>query len=135
MGMSTYLEQHLLDLVFGAQAFTAPATVYVALSTTVVTNSAAPTEPSGSAYARVAVTNNLTNWPAATGNTPATKSNGTAITFPTATGAWGTATYFAIYDASTSGNLLGFGVLTTSQTIGNGDTASFAPGALVCTQN
>jgi hypothetical protein len=60
--------------------------------------------------------------------------NNIAITFPTATGSWGTVTYFGIYDASTAGNLVGYGALTSSQTISSG-APSFAVGALTVTNN
>lgn len=123
-----YLENELLDHVFGGGDYTRPATVYIALSTTTITDAGGNmTEPSGGAYARAAVTNNATNWPAASGGA---KSNGTAITFATATASWGTVIDFAIMDASTSGNMLGYGTLTASKTIDNGDTASFAIGYL-----
>ena len=128
-----YLENKLLDLVFGATAFSAPATLYVGLSTTTITDAGGNiTEPSGNAYARVAVTNNTTNWPAASAGS---KSNGTAITFAQATGSWGTITDFFIADAAAAGNIIAYGVLTASKAIGNGDTASFAIGDIVITLN
>ena len=129
MGSFTdFLELELLDHVFGAAAYTAPATLYVALSTTTITDAGGNmTEPSGNAYARVAVTNNATNWPAAAAGA---KANGTAITFPTATGSWGTIIDFAIMDAATAGNMLGYGTLTTAKAVTTGDTPSFAIGDL-----
>lgn len=138
MPFTNYLDQKLVELVFGDTAYTIPATLYVGLSTTTPTQAGASfTEPSGSGYARVAVTNSTTNFVAA-GTQPSTGyevENGTAITFPAATGSWGTVTYFGIFDASTSGNLLAFGALTASQTISSGDTASFAADALTITLN
>lgn len=133
---SDYLEKKILDLVLGAVAFTAPGTVYVALSTAAYTDSAtgaSMTEVSGGAYARVTVTNNATNWPAASGTNPTVKSNGTVISFPTATVAWGTITSFYIVDSGTlgAGNVLYGGDLTTPKVVGIGDTPSFAVGALV----
>lgn len=121
---------NVLDTRFGAVASTAPATYYVGLSTTVPTNTGTNvTEPAGNGYARVAVTNNTTNWPAAASRA---KSNGTQITFPTATGTgWGTVTHFVIYDAGTGGNFRAWGSLNTSQAIGGNSMASFAAGALV----
>jgi hypothetical protein len=128
-----YLELKLLDLVFGAVAFTAPTPIFVGLSTTTITDAGANiTEPSGNAYARVSVTNNATNWPAASAGS---KSNGVAFTFPAATGAWGTITDFFISDASSGGNILAYGVLTTAKAINNGDTASFAIGDITITLN
>lgn len=47
----------------------------------------------------------------ATGTAPSTITNNSVITFPTATGAWGTAIAFGLYDASTSGNLLNWDFL------------------------
>jgi hypothetical protein len=127
---SDYLEAALLNLVLGGAAWTAPATTYIALSTAAYSDAAtgaSMTEvtSSGTAYARVAVTNNTTNWPTATGTSPATKVNGAVFTFTTATGAWGTVTSFYIVDASSAGNVLYGGDLGTAKAIASGDTASF----------
>jgi len=126
---SNFLEDEILDHVFGAAAYTAPATVYVSLYTVTPTDaSASGTEVTGGSYARVAVTNNATNWPASSGGA---KANGTAITFPAPTASWGTVVAFAIYDAATVGNELAWGALTVNKTINNGDAApSFAIGDL-----
>lgn len=43
--------------------------------------------------------------------TPAQVANGAAITFPQATGTWGTVTSFALFDAVTSGNMLAWDYL------------------------
>lgn len=134
MAGSSYLEQHILDQIFGATAWTAPATLYVALSTGLAT--AAVSEPVGNGYARVASTNNTTNWPASSGSGPATKSNGTAITFASPTGAWGTIQSYAIYDAVTAGNLLVQANLSATISPVSGSAApSFAVGALQVTLN
>jgi hypothetical protein len=128
MPFTTYLDNALINEAFGAVGYTPATTLYVALSTTTPTTAGASiTEPSGNGYARVAVTNNTTNWPSASNGS---KSNGTAITFPAATGSWGTVTYFCIFDAATAGNCIGYGALNTAQTVSNGDTLSFAANAL-----
>jgi hypothetical protein len=124
---SDFLELELLDHVFGNAAYTAPATLYVSLFTATPSDTGGGTEATGGSYARVAVTNNATNWPAAAAGA---KANGTAITFPTASASWGVVTQFGIHDASTAGNLLVWGDLTASKTIDSGDTASFAVGEL-----
>ena len=133
---SDFLEKKILDVYFGATAYAAPATLYIALftdtNTTTQRDAGTVTEVSGGSYARVAVTNNTTNWPNASGTT-ATKASGAAFTFPTPTGSWGTVTAFGIYDASTSGNLLVWGDLTATQTISTGNTVSFASGAISIT--
>lgn len=90
---------------------------------------------SSTAYARVAVTNNSTNWPAATGTSPTTKTNGAAFTFPTATASWGTVQSFYICDASTAGNVLYGGDLTASKAIASGDTATFSSSAITVTED
>ena len=133
MSFSDYLELELLDHVFGAASYSAPATLYFGLSTATITDSTTGTtvtEPSGNAYARKSETNNSTLFPAASAGQ---KKNGTAITFAQATGSWGTITDFFIADAATLGNILAYGTLTTSKAIGNGDTASFAANDLTIT--
>ncbi len=130
MSFSNYLELKFLDLAWGAVAFTAPVTVYAALYTAAPSDSGGGTEATGGAYARVAITNNATNWPAAASGA---KSNGTVITFPTATANWGTVTHFGVFDAATAGNLLNWGALTTSQAVNTGATPSFAAAALSIT--
>lgn len=110
MGQTNYVKAKIADQLFGGTAYTPPATLYFALlgdtNTRVQRDAGTVTELSGSAYARVAVTNNTTNFPAATGTIPTTKSNGTAITWPTPTAGWAAVHAIGIYDASTSGNLL-----------------------------
>ncbi len=129
--LSDYAEKKLQDLVLGGVAFSAPQT-HVALFTVAPSDTGGGTEVTGGAYARVNVTNNATNWPAATGATAA-KSNGTVITFPTASAPWGTVVAFGILDAASAGNLLWWGTLTTNKVVGDGDTPSFAVGALSTT--
>lgn len=131
---SAYLRNVVLDEVLSGVAFTAPASVYIALSTaafSATSTGAAMTEVSGGGYTRVAVTANATNFPLASGGS---KSNGTSFTFPTATAGWGTVMSFYVVDAATAGNVLYGGDLSTSRTILTGDTASFAAGAMTFTE-
>ena len=135
-GKSQYLEKALLDHVFGKTTYTGPTTVYVGLLTAAPSDTGGGTEVSGGSYARAGLTNNTTNFPNATGGSPASKSNGAAITFPAPTANWGTITHFGIYDASSAGNLLYWAALTASKTVNNGDAApSFAIGALSITED
>jgi hypothetical protein len=134
-GFSDYLEKLVLDHLFGKTTYTAPSTVYIALATAAITDATTGstiTEPSGNNYSRLAVTNNTTNFPNALGTT-ATKSNGTAFTFATPSGSWGTVTDFAICDAASAGNILGSGTLITPKTIGASDPVSFSAGQLTIT--
>lgn len=133
---SLYLENKALDIILGSGGtpWTPPTTVYIALSTAAFTTSAtgsSMTEVAGGAYARVAVTNNATNWPAASAGA---KANGVIFTFPAATANWGTILSFYIVDASTGGNVLYGADLTTSRTINTGDTASFAVASITLTE-
>lgn len=127
MPRSMYLRTKDLDRVFGAIAYTSPATLYFAL--VVGDPSGAGVEVSGGSYARVGVTNNSTNFPAASGSPP-TKSNASAIVWTDPTGSWGTPTYWAIYDASTSGNLLRYGTITNPVAIATGSRVEIPAGEL-----
>lgn len=134
---SDYLENKILDHLLRATAFTAPATVYVALLTATPSDTGGGTEVSGSNYARVSVTSATTAWngthgttTGASSGTDGTVENAAVITFNTPSGSWGTVTHFAVYDAPTAGNLLFYAPLTVSKIIGSGDAVSFAAGAL-----
>lgn len=129
---SDFLELELLDHVLGNAAYTAPATVYIALYTVAPTDAGGGTEATGGSYARVAVTNNATNWPAASAGA---KSNGTEIAFPTATANWGTITAFGILDAAAAGNLLYWADLTVNKAVNSGDTAKFPVGDIDVTED
>jgi hypothetical protein len=131
-GKSDYLENKVLDLLLGAVSYTVPTTVYIGLYTVAPTDAGGGTEVSGGGYARVAVTNNTTNFPTASNGS---KSNGTTINFPTATADWGTVVAVGIFDASTAGNLLFWANLTTSKVVQNGDTAQFASGSLTFSED
>ena len=85
-----------LDKWFGATDFTPPATWYVGLL------DATETELTGGGYARVAVTNNTTNFPNAVSKQ---KSSGTAVVFPVATADWNEAIKVGFWTASTGGIL------------------------------
>lgn len=134
-GLTNYGETKVLDHLFGATTYTAPATWYIALYTTAPNQEtgASGVEVTGGSYARAAVTNNTTNFPNATAGDPSTKSNGTAITFATPSASWGTVVAYALCDASTAGNIVATNNLTTSKTINSGDSVSFPIGQLVFT--
>lgn len=136
---SNYLENKLVDFIFRGQAFTPSSTMYVGLLTAAPDDTGGGTEVSGGSYARVAVTCSLSNFAGTQGagttavssGTSGTTSNNSAITFPTPTATWGLVTHFAIYDASTGGNMLIYAALTQSKNVNNGDAApSFAASAL-----
>lgn len=126
-----YLSKKLLDLPVGGQAYSAPL-IYVGLWTSTVDDTATGStagEASYTGYTRVQVTNNLTNFPAATGTTTASKSNANAITFPTSTGGSSSVTYVGVCDASSGGNML-YWTDCTATTINSGDTPQIVSTAL-----
>ena len=125
--LSAYLENKIADHILGNTVFTTPGTVYLALFTAAPTESGGGTEVTGGSYARLAITNNSTNWPAASGGL---KSNGVALTLVTATATWGTVTHWALFDAASGGNMLFFGAVSPSKLIESGDSFSVAIGEL-----
>ena len=131
-GKYEYLSQTMLNFVFNGGSWSAPGHLYLALFTVAPTISTTGTEATGSGYARVTITSNTGNWPTISGSTT-TMASGAVFTFATATGNWSSSsnmTDAGLFDALTSGNLYYWGDLTTAKPVLNGDTASFASGAL-----
>ena len=155
---SDYLEDKLLDhtLNFGngsltvgtGRGYTPPATVYVALfadsgsgvaatlesntSGTDATSKFGYYEINNGSYARQSIT--FANAGAATTGT--ITSNQT-VSFPVATADYDSAgstgnvvTHLALMDASTDGNVLFFGALTTNKTVSSGDQFTISSGNL-----
>jgi hypothetical protein len=124
-------EVDILKLVTGQATTmvtsTPMATVPVKLYTVTPTDSTTGTEVVGGSYASV---DSKGKW-----GTPAAGSvaNNAIITFPTATADWGTVTGFAVCNAA--GTQTMWGALTTPKAVLNGDTPSFAIGALVLTED
>lgn len=129
---SNFLELEVLDHVLGGADYTRPATVYIALYTVTPSDTGGGTEVTGGSYARATVTNNATNWPAASAGS---KSNGTEISFTAATADWGTVVAFGIFDASSGGNLLYWGDITPNRSVPNGATAKFSIAGIVITED
>jgi len=129
-GLVDSKENQVLDELLG-NATLMPNPVYIGLMTSAPNDDGTGVvEPAGGAYARVSVANTVPEWPAASGGQ---KSNANTITFPTATGAWGTITHFGIFDAAGGGNLLAFGALNTPRTVIASDVFRFLTAALVMT--
>lgn len=98
-----------------------PTAWYLGLFTAAPGESGGGTELSGSGYARQSITFTVS------GNNA---SNNAAIEFPTASGSWGTITHVAVFDASTSGNMIAYASLTASKTIDTGDVLRVPAGDL-----
>ena len=126
-----YLENKVLNHVFGITSFSAPSNMYLGLSTSTISDAGTGiTEPSGNAYARVAIPNTTASWNTAT---TGSVSNKNILSFPEATGAWGTVTYSFVSDALTGGNILFYGTLNVEKEVTAGDTVTVKAGDLAIT--
>ena len=123
--MSDFLELEVLDHVLGTGAFTMLSSVQIGLSTGSFNDDNSGTELSGNGYARVAIT-----FAAASSGSAATNAT---VTFPTATGSWGSVSHWGIFNATTGGNLLIHGSFATPKTITSGDVLRINSGDLTVT--
>lgn len=130
-GKSDYLEAAVLDHLFGITPLSAPATVYAGLFTATPSDAGGGTEVSGGSYARVAVTNDNTEW-SRTGNVI---SNINALDFAAASALWGVVGWIGIFDTLTVGNLLFWAPLVSTRTVNISDQVGFAPGQLQFTED
>ncbi len=127
MSYSNFLEQAILDHLFGLATWTAPAALWVGLSTADPGDDATGlAEPVGNNYGRVQVDPGSTNWL----RTASTVDNKGIISFLEASGSWGTITHVCLFDAETTGNLLTSFALSAPKAVASGDTPRFAIGAL-----
>jgi len=128
MSITYYQSNRILDKDFGNTAYTTPSTLYFGLSTTSIgDDGTGETEPSGGAYARIALTNNKINWDTAASGS---LTNLTVVQFVESTASWGTITHVFISDAITSGNMLYFGALSPSRQVQINTVVYFAVGAI-----
>lgn len=127
--MSDYLEVELRKHLFRTGSMTKPAALWISLHTADPTDAANGAESAYGGYARVQRDPLDANWTAASA-TDGNTDNAAAITFPLCSSGTSTVTHFGIWDASTSGNMITYGILTVSQVIATGVTPSFAIGAL-----
>ena len=140
--MSDFLEDELVKHIFRTGSFTKPTVLAFALLTTAAVDGDTGTFTSGTgvevtnanAYARQDRPPLDANWTATAGGDGETD-NAAAITYPQATGSWGTVAAAAICSSTThdSGDMYLHGTVTTSKAIDNGDTAEFATGAVTVT--
>jgi hypothetical protein len=123
-----HTESLVLNWLFTTNTATRPTAWYVGLFTAAPGETGGGTEVSGNAYARKA-TGTIT-----VSGTATTATNSAAIEFdPASGGNWGTITHAAIFDASTSGNMLAYAELTTARTINDGDVFRVPASSLTIT--
>lgn len=135
---TAYLSKAILDHVLGRTTYTAPATLYVVLSTAAfdpLATGSACNEVAGGAYARVASTNNTTEWPNASSAAPSIKANANDLVFPTATADWGTPLAAYLADASSSGNLLYGADIPSSSDVAIGDIFKIFAGTFIFSED
>jgi hypothetical protein len=127
MPMTNYTQNQLASHTLGGGTWAKPAAMYVALFTSAIAPGGTGTEVSGGSYARVALTQNDAQYNKVVGSTT-TWSNINPITFPTPTGTWGSISYYALFDASTGGNMIAYEALPSAVTIdATTPPPSFAP--------
>lgn len=142
LGKSSYLEEIYLDWRFALGAFASAdafkdllsiSDQYVALFKGDPEDGGI--EVSGGSYARVAMGWGASNWT----RTDSVVVNDNEIDFPTPTADWATigdeVTHIAVFDASTSGNMLESAELDVPRVIENGDPVSFIAGQLQFTED
>lgn len=118
--LTDFLENKLLDHFLGTTAYTMPNPVYVALFTVAPSDAGGGTEVTGGSYARQTAT-----FTAASGGATSNDTNIDFTGMPAAT-----TVAIALFDASTSGNMLVHGTLTTNKQTDAGDTLRIATGDL-----
>ena len=135
-----YLQPLLLQAIFGGGAaqsqFTGNATLYMGVSTAAFPTTDAllkSGEPTATgSYARIVITNNATNFPAASGSNPATSKLHVAFSFAVSTAAWSTggtplqSWFFADAPTLGAGNVHWSGACVPATDIVNGAGVTFS---------
>ena len=137
MPTANYLENALMNHTFRSTTFTKPSTIAIALCTAAPADTddgSSITEVANSnAYARVDLGAPAdADWSDPSAGTIGEITNAAAITFPQASGSWGTVTHIAVLDSTThgAGNLLWYQALAVSQAISSGQQFALAIGDL-----
>ena len=125
---SNYLEQQLLGVTLLGSSFSAPATPFLSLGTTLASDGDFFTEVlSGLGYTRQAV-----DFSEPTSLNDSTVVSSANVTYAAATTPWGIATHFAIFDALAigGGNMLYYGLLDSPRDVQTNDVLEFTAGSL-----
>jgi hypothetical protein len=131
-GFTRYAQKKVLDHALGIAAWTMPAGVYLALFTADPTEDGLQTNEVGSGigYSRQALTANMAATVLATGQAV----NSNIILFgPAATSPWTLISHWGTIDASSAGNMIQFGPLSTSFTVNVGESLPIDVASLVLT--
>ena len=131
MSASDYLEQEILDHIFGKGTYAVP-TIYVALCTASIDESddgSDITEANYTGYARKSTS--ASDW----SRTDSVMENANAITFDECTAGSSTVSHVALVDAQTTGtgNVLFYAQLTSNLSVSDGIEPYFAAGDIQVT--
>lgn len=116
---SNYMEDQITAWINGTTFAAAPTNTFVQLYSQDPTDAGSST---GALYTRVSYA--ASGWTRGTAGA-GTLSNTNAITMQSSAGSAATASHFAVFDASTSGNMLFYGALSASKSIAVGDEVKF----------
>jgi len=142
--MSNYLENKLIDHIFRSTPYNKPTVIAIALCTAAPddasTGATIPEVANSGSYARQILYPGDINWSSSQGDNLGASSgssgittNSTVVTFPMATGDWGTISHIAILDEATygAGNVLFWGDLTPNRIVSKGSTFQFAVNQII----
>lgn len=136
-GMSNYLKDLALNLLFRDGSYTQPGTLYVALFSTLPNDAGSGgVELSGTGYARIGVATTNAAWSAPAAGTGSQRviDNAAIVDFGTAGSNWAPAgtecVGFGLFDAVTAGNYFGGNLFATAKVIQSGDPVRFPIGSL-----
>lgn len=125
-GYSDYLDAAVLNHLFRNTALTSPTNVYLSLHSASPGTTGANELAASNGYSR-----NACAWDAPTSNEQV--ANSSSEVFTASGGDWSAATHWGVFDASTSGNFYFGFALSASKTIADGESGTFAAGALTVT--
>ena len=121
--LSNYSANEILDHMFNNASWTSPTNTYLALFTSNPAADASGDELSGGSYARQELSFAVSSGQTVTSNA--------AIAFTDMPSTGGSpVTHWAVFDASTSGNMLAYGALPSSIAANSGDEVSIDSGAI-----
>ena len=123
---ANYYEEKIIGHMLCGESFTPPSTFYAALFTANPGEAGGGTEATGGDYARQSCTFTRSG---------SVASNAALIEFPTSTADRSAITAVGFFDASTSGNMIAYKVLSTSKTYNTGQKLQIAIGSLTVTED
>ncbi len=129
-GFSRFLEEKVLDHVFGHVIYEPPKTHYIALLIQPPKDEdggESLREASYTGYKRKSMDNNKVNWDRADDNSV---TNTTLLTFERSQGGESMITHVAVCDSSVAGNVISTAKLSTAKAITQGDAPEFPPNTL-----